>query len=477
MTLCRRITASLRSRTLVDIRAHPAVRSRAHSSEAGATTSPIAQRDPKPQGELERRPHRTQEGQLNLLHLYRHFLRAIAASVRFSRPATKNLRRLYRSEFERLLLERRERENGGSGLVADIARRDGKGKGEKVDVGENDLFDYGESVRPLFCDFWPRRVAVASPAARSEQICLQDMRRLQWTESLSYHPLVPAQTESDHFLLYPPSAPKARNTLALFLSSSHSPRSSFLSSSTNADPNSSTRTATAIPARPSKPSRPLSHHLTSNLSSLTYHHLSPYTRMQSLTVVSGGTPRDTSLSPSALRLHAQARAEARAEGQGDLPTSLETEQIQVLNVPPKPVRGPKQAREFRWDGQKPPSFSPSSSSSAFASPTVRFAALEEDVRLRSSEYDALLHARGPTHTHTQRARASLISARGALKGARKAAEKVRTQAMLESAPVEMVREALRRAQEGEKVWLGGRRWEMKSEEGAFADEARRRAPA
>lgn len=150
---------------------------------------------------------------------------------------------------------------------------------------------------------------------------------------------------------------RTRNTVALHLSSSLYPSASAPSegSGTQDDPPSSTA-LTRTPdhddnagtsSKPTSSGR-LAHRLVSNLSSLTYHHLSPHTQMQSF--AHKRTLRKPKKLSSLARLLS---SHTPFEEEGEVVMNEAHMKLTFLQPTGKPVRGPISARLKEWDGQAP----------------------------------------------------------------------------------------------------------------------------
>lgn len=264
------------------------------------------------------------------------------------------------------------------------------------------------------------------------------------------------------------------NTLAFHLSASlHVSGSGQIGVSSPVPPSHATQIRHAI--QPNGTSHPkvgkrgrLAHRIISNLSSLTYHHLSPYTQMQS--------PRSAHLR-AALRKPKKLSSLARVLGKLDTPTSsdlpdgtggetnlhsaLEGEEGGMLNLAhmklsflmptPKPIRGPKEAKLKNWDGQDPVKIGSEGS----------LRQMQEDL----ATVERLLQENGNQRggdkgvkTGVQQLKDEAETLRKKIKAAAKALVQAEEKREMENVGIEALAELIAGAQDRERVMLGKQRW-------------------
>ncbi|KAN0063390.1 hypothetical protein ACQY0O_004556 [Thecaphora frezii] len=368
-----------------------------------------------------------------LRHAYRALLRRVPASVRFSRPATSNLARLLRTEIQ-------------TRIEAPLPR--------SASASERS---------PL------------SPAQRSE---IRGARQ---------------------------------RTLALLLASSHSPRrtpTSTPSASSGggagldldvaaaAAKNATAATTVAAPgdnaAGWSRLRQTLAHRLVANLSSLTYHHLSPHTRMQSLTkrrAAAEGKPKP--LSSLARLLHRTDDRDGIAEGLASESCAsgvinATADRIDLLRVPPKPVLGPKGAKLPVWDAQDPDKLRSAASvvapQEASASGNNAASVAERDIETLRRGHNDLARRRDALKPTAQSQGAGAAERSQAkrevaqiekqqtklqveikmlerkLKTLQRSSAKQDREKRIQSIAIDLLADTVSRAQSNEKVWIGKSRW-------------------
>ncbi|SOV04079.1 uncharacterized protein UDID_04082 [Ustilago sp. UG-2017a] len=251
--------------------------------------------------------------------LYRALLRSSSASVRFSRPAARNTRRYLRDDFTAALSPTSLTK---SGIGPKTARND---SAKHTSASNQD-----DNMRRLTSN----TLAFHLSASLYSNVAQQnpELNAASGSGSPPIPPLCVGVTDQT----------RQRATIS------------------ESDGTSST---------PSKAAGCFAHRIISNLSNLTYHHLSPHTQMQS--------PQSSHLraSRAALRKPKKLSSLARVLGKLDSPipgeepdlyTALqegEGEEGAILNLAhmklpfllpsPKPIRGPKEARLRVWDGQGP----------------------------------------------------------------------------------------------------------------------------
>lgn len=307
----------------------------------------------------------------------------------------------------------------------------------------------------------------------------------------------------------------ARNTIALLLSSAISPRQNPLDTSHMAatkarlqDSDYDTTKPLAWNPSPSKATvkaetelhHTLANEIIKNLSSLTYHHLSPHTQMQALNPNRRGLKK-----PMLAGAHASNAARAQPGMTSDdvaldelggtsdafamdnssfSPFSSQYH-IPSLQVPPKPTRGPVGSKPKRWDGQNPTvilalgqqrqrSDSQASSTTAMAtiqSLEARVAVLREQhaIAKQKEESDGTTLGGEKSASNANRRKPNsnaspadqllrqMREVRGVLKSTRFQFEKEQRNRAIVSLPQERLKELIRNVEATERVWVGGER--------------------
>lgn len=219
-------------------------------------------------------------------------------------------------------------------------------------------------------------------------------------------------------------------------------------------------------------SNSLAHRLIRNVSSLCYHHLSPYTRMQPLSRRVGGT--DTSvlrkrrgsigLKSKVLdgATFAMKSFESTSKPTNEAPPDLTV--LPSLVVASKPVRGPianPLSRRFmpgRWDGQK---------TVRIIQTTDAFVThLESMVETLSEESEQAERRFGRASIEVQELKAKIKKVKGEVRGTLKIRQKADDRRSMQSGPAEVLHDIFTKAQANNGNWLGAHRFQ-KWASGAF----------
>ncbi|KAE8244618.1 hypothetical protein A4X13_0g6431 [Tilletia indica] len=300
----------------------------------------------------------------------------------------------------------------------------------------------------------------------------------------------------------------ARNTIALLLSSAFSPRrnaldtshiagvkvrAAQLASTSKLSQSSSNEPVNSKKVEEHDPTlhHSLAHKVVENLASLVYHHLSPHSQMQPLSKRSGGTQnttlasgrsssraQSTSNPANDIALDMMGGSSGTSGGDGDwsdgeepigsgrnyMPFSGQY-RIPSLSVPPKPVRGPMGHRPARWDGQKPMSVflmqqqgKGATTTTTTSKSSESLTALEARVLSLVEAYRTSKSTHGESSPRTQKLLQEVRQVRGVLRSATRKAEQEERKRAVEKLPQEWMYDLVRRAEESEKVWLGGQRF-------------------
>ena len=196
----------------------------------------------------------------------------------------------------------------------------------------------------------------------------------------------------------------------------------------------------------------IAHRAVANMASLAYHQLSPNTPMRRTRV--GGSRA----SNEPHRRTAIEHALAFEDGMDavDVDAAAAASKVGVLQVAPKPVRGPVGARPRLWDGQQPGTHAPQMDAHAVHS-------LQAYVDEVGRAYVA---AREAGDAGAEELRQRLVDARGTLKGLRRKHEQHAAQHELLERPIRALDDVVQLACASEALWLGAARWAMRRR-GAF----------
>ncbi|CBQ72926.1 conserved hypothetical protein [Sporisorium reilianum SRZ2] len=389
-------------------------------------------------------------------HLYRALLRSSAASVRFCRPAARNTRRYLRDEF------------AGS-LAAD---REAATSASSHDNGAS-------SSNAIACDH-----ATTSNAP----LCSEQLRR-QTHNTLAFHlsasllrsstsdrPWSAANTSAfEHAdqTLAPLKRPRGTSTHTQH-GQPHPPATDTLATpSTERDPRRQPTTATR-----------LAHRVMANLSSLTYHHLSPHTQMQTRAHLKQNSARKPQKLSSLARVLGKIEADAGEPAQsssssvglesafgagkgGDETLNALHMKLGFLMPSAKPARGPVSARLKEWDGQAADKIA---SEGSLRQMEADLATVERLLQ----QHDADAKQRGGAKQQqqpklgkeAQQLKTEAEGLRRKIKSASKALAQAEAREQLESIAVGHLADLVGAAQDSEQVMLGKRRW-MRRKSGEF----------
>ncbi|EPQ26499.1 uncharacterized protein PFL1_05821 [Pseudozyma flocculosa PF-1] len=341
-----------------------------------------------------------------------------------------------------------------------------------------------------------------------------------------------------------------RRTLALLLASSHSPRRLLLGSCPpTTAPKAQAEAAAAAAAnhdgegargaqanngsdeggvvRPhlGRPRQTLAHRLMANLASLTYHHLSPHTRMQPLSrrraraeqkprplsslarMLNKNDGESSAIDDAATAANA-ATGSPGAVGAAPNSSSAATDwlaaeadvagiinatadRLEILRIPPKPVLGPLGGRLRTWDAQNPDKFryAPQEAASSVGvgggggSSTTSSSIAERDIEVLQRGLSDL-KARKEALLQSSSSRAAVVDRKTAseLKQIDKQAAKMEREVKelehkmrvrsknatrqdraqrIQSIAIDLLADVVNRAQTNEKIWIGKSRWEIR----------------
>ena len=392
---------------------------------------------------------------------YRHLLRGINAAAHFSRPAASNLQRLYRTQYEQVHSQQND-------------------VNPEKTVHKTLLFLLSASHSPVLsaaaAATW-KEAYLAHPTtfAKFDTFRSQRSLRLEARAALKKQRVNAAKDGKS-------SAPGRRTEDELALAGILSPPDD-------------------LPQRSAGSHRTLAHKVTRNLASLTYHHLSPHTRMMGLHKRAGGTDASTVPRLTRSRLRASGIfSEDEVEEMGAAGSSsgrtANREHLPSLLIPAKPITGPKLptgTSQMRWDGQKPvQSFSPAAAAigthegSENAAPTTdeiqRLQTRVEELAGRYMQLKNAAEAKGksdvpssPKSQHKGKsskhkpadplaaAKEALTQIKGRLKAATKAAQKQREERLIELLPIQALHSLVKDAEKSSGgVWLGATRFGMRA---------------
>lgn len=218
----------------------------------------------------------------------------------------------------------------------------------------------------------------------------------------------------------------------------------------------------------------LPHRVISNLASLTYHHLSPNTRMQKKPVRLPEAKKSkpaTSVKTIA-RVLAKREQAASSENDGETSPSLSEGDyrellgdrgfdanvlrrcLSFLQPSPKARRGPFQSRSPSWNGQD---------FAKLESPGV-LAVLQEDldilqdVERRLSSRDTMTYHAAPSSKVLQKMRDEIAQIQVQIKGKLTRAKQRAETEQFEAISIDMLANLVSSAQSTEKLWIGQKRW-------------------
>lgn len=315
-------------------------------------------------------------------HLYRALLRSSSAAVRFSRPAAKNTRRYLRDDFAAALVTQTVQEKASDGSSQ------GKGKLRARQAGKQSSLDN-----------------VTDREALRRQLAQQ-----------------------------------THDTLAFHLSSS------LLASSSSRNGGGPARSDQDSPLSSKRASSRLAHRIISNLSSLTYHHLSPHTPMQSRVHL---TLRRTIRKPTTRSAISSALSPSSSIDEGEVTVNEAHMKLSFLFPTFKPVRGPANTRMREWDGQDPDRTA-------------------SEGRLRQMEAElqevkkALEGGKRLSPKQVEELRGQAEKMKKKIKSAQRALEKAAEEEELKSVPIGLLAELVAKAQDEEGVLLGKERWSKRA---------------
>lgn len=210
----------------------------------------------------------------------------------------------------------------------------------------------------------------------------------------------------------------------------------------------------------------LGHRVMSNISTLCYHHLSPYTSMQPNTRKKrvGGTDASSRRRRRAMSSTLQSpsidiSALSSFESGSEAPTLVAPMEVQVLPslvVTPKRIRGPiyvsaaKGSRPIRWDGQSP--VKNIQTSSAFTSH------LQAMIEATSEEITQAKERFGPDDTRVEQLKIRIRKEKAELKSALTKKKKDDDRQALQSEVAGLLHKVVEKAQTNNDAWLGARRF-------------------
>ncbi|KDN42202.1 hypothetical protein K437DRAFT_257979 [Tilletiaria anomala UBC 951] len=409
---------------------------------------------------------------------YRHLLRAVTPATHFSRPAAKNLKRLLQTEYK--------------GAIASQVPSGAANPDELAHHGASRIYacmipsDPGSSLTcDLFRTVASRTVQFLLSAAHSPPFSDAQMRA--WKVKYRRPRSVEAAFESGRSLRSIKAVQKRQRRELLRRAATAADAGGSSGKGAYVDAATALRKSRKDRARGRAASfaslfpqgnRTLAHAVTTNLASLTYHHLSPNTRMQPLWRTHGGTDSSTvpRLTQQSIRAAGFAGAHELA-GDGDagehdagmyIADAVPRQHTLSLIVPPKPILGPRQpagAQHKRWDGQRvAQTFAPLASAGDPDSDAARLLHRSEELRQRYEAVAAQQHGHGGAESAAaQSAKREWKEMRGRWKSAVKTTQRERAEREREARPVRALAKLVRDAQQGSGVWLGARRFGMKEQ--------------
>ncbi|TKY85665.1 hypothetical protein EX895_005205 [Sporisorium graminicola] len=392
-------------------------------------------------------------------HLYRALLRSSAASVRFSRPAARNTRRYLRDEFVGALVADQQvaatRPSNNLSSIAGVGKSNAPVSPELLRRQTHNTLAFHLSASLLRSSTVERRESSAVTASAPDDLdrnnTSSSSRGMQHTESLS-----------------PPEHPTSTNTMT-------------------------TPSTEAVPryTQPTTKTTRLPQRVVSNLSSLTYHHLSPHTQMQSHAHLKQNRTRKPQKLSSLARVLGKIEADVSIEPMQGASTDVGLEGVlsggsgqyggpgrgaggageTVLNAlhmklgflmpSAKPARGPVSARLKEWDGQDADKIASEGSLRQMQSDLATVERL-----LQQHDADADAKRGGATKQpslakQVQQLKAEAEQLRRKIKSASKALAQVQAREQLENIAVDHLADLVAAAQDSEQVMLGKRRWMMR----------------
>ncbi|KAJ9479247.1 hypothetical protein PHBOTO_002711 [Pseudozyma hubeiensis] len=243
--------------------------------------------------------------------------------------------------------------------------------------------------------------------------------------------------------------------------------------------------------QPTKASR-LAHRVVSNLASLTYHHLSPHTQMQSrthlkqnrarkpqklssLARVLGKVEADLSLDPSQASSEtglsdvfsgkSQNYGGGPSDGSGETMLNALHMRLGFLMPSVKPVRGPVSSRLKEWDGQNADRIASEGG----------LRQMESDLKTIErllADHDHVQRDKGARMPQpallkqVQQLKGEAEELRRKIKATTRALAQVEAQKQLESIPIEHLSDLVAAAQDSQQVLLGKNRW-LRRKNGEF----------
>lgn len=413
--------------------------------------------------------------------LYRALLRSSAASVRFCRPAARNTRRYLRDEFASAI-PAVSTSSIGSGPKT---RRSGPKQGAVSDVAG------GDPVVPtqLNKSSWPQQLLArqthntlafhlaasllpssSHDARRGFADALADQTPSQHANSSAS---APNKTED------PPSHWHARQNLG---SSALDAGRGALVEQHDGNVGSSRNHPIHWQTQPTRTSR-LAHRVIANLGSLTYHHLSPHTQMQSrahlklnralrkpkkLSTVARVLGRSGLATPLTHQVPNEASSHAAGNGSELEHVFGEQESEVVVNeahmklgflMPSvKPVRGPISARLKEWDGQDADKLGSEGGLRQMQADLDTIERLLEDHDGVDVGKGAMQRQPGQMAKQLQQLRDEAVQLKKKIKSASKALAKADAQRQVDQIPIEHLADLVAAAQDAEGILLGKQRW-------------------
>ena len=289
---------------------------------------------------------------------YRQLLRALRSACQHSKPARKNLQRLYRTEFEAHLVKTSSGEASHGSVSSSWLRETIRFmlSAAHSPVISSEAMKSWKTCNADHLD--PLTIKRAFLLGQSETSLSKERKRARKEASGK---LLPRVEESGD--------PELELEDARWLSTLDSqPMNEADEGHDSGEPAADSPQPFRVPV-PSRENT-LAHRVLVNLSSLTYHHLSPNSRMIPLSRRTGGTSASTAPKLTTRKVQDAGFRSINELYQNDSDdtapdtqralTSLTLqesprEHVASLLVPPKPIRGPKQAPGLpnrRWDGQK-----------------------------------------------------------------------------------------------------------------------------
>ena len=196
----------------------------------------------------------------------------------------------------------------------------------------------------------------------------------------------------------------------------------------------------------------LAHRLVHNLASLSYHHLSPNTQMQPKWRRAGSS--DTNTMPQKHSNVTRALAEGAVDADMNAAPQREAvRKVDLLRVPPKPVRGPVSRKPQFWDAQHPEKHL-----SAGLDKTRDAQRVEQYVDELGDAYRKAVEEKGKLHTSAVALHNRLVETRGQLKAMRKAHDKQLASEKLQQRPINAMEEVVSALESSASLWIGRPRW-------------------